>query len=161
MRKGKFFLNILLGVIICFSFVSCGPVGWLIELPYTIKEKKYYSNPSNFVEVSAICESFGTFTHYPDQYYLNVKDMDYERTDECKFVSTSFDFDVASTELLKKAGIEEVLTEGTAVTFMSAPRYFGDSYWMPIVALEIDGEVWLDFDTGYKNLMSTYGVDVS
>ena len=63
---------------------------------------------------------------------------------------------MANATILKEAGIEEKLTPGVVFTFISAPKYFGDGYWCPIVGLEINGEVLLDFEIGYKNLMAQY-----
>ena len=53
-------------------------------------------------------------------------------------------------------GGEEYLKLGTRVTFVSAPRYFGDGYDVPIVALSIDGKELLSFEEGHKNLMDSY-----
>ncbi len=86
--------------------------------------------------------------------------MVYEQTDQCWFDDYHFDVDKVSSKILREAGIEEKLTPGTTFTFYSAPEYFGDGYWYPLVGLEINGEVLLDFDTGYRNLMATYGVRV-
>lgn len=36
---------------------------------------------------------------------------------------------------------------------MTAPRYFGDGYVMPIVAISVDGEQLLDYEEGYANFM--------
>ena len=42
---------------------------------------------------------------------------------------------------------------GTTVSFMTAPRYFGDGYIMPIVEISVDGEELLSFEEGYENLL--------
>ena len=39
------------------------------------------------------------------------------------------------------------------VSFMTAPRYFGDGYIMPIVEISVDGEELLSFEEGYENLL--------
>ena len=45
---------------------------------------------------------------------------------------------------------------GDVVIFTSAPRYFGDGYFMPIIGLSIGDTEILNIETGYQNLMNTY-----
>ncbi len=152
-RKLLGFLIICICVLLCLAKVSCA----IWEEGYRIQEKKYYSDKNNFVPVIATCIEIGINAYHPNGYFVNVKDMLYERTEDCRFISGSFSINKANSVILKKAGIEEKLTEGTVFTFISAPEYFGDGYACPIVGVEIDGEVLLDFATGYENLMDTYG----
>ena len=49
--------------------------------------------------------------------------------------------------------IDAKLKAGEQVSFITAPRYFGDGYVMPIVAISINGENLLDFEEGYQNLL--------
>ena len=106
----------------------------------------------------ATCVTLTTNEHFPGRYYIVVDDMVYEKDDQCRFVDNCFEVEESNATILKEAEIEEKLIPGTTFTFYSAPEYFGDGYWCPLVGLEINGEVLLDFDTGYKNLMATYGV---
>ncbi len=89
-------------------------------------------------------------TEFREKYY----------SDKSNFVSvTATCVNIGTNEHVlgeKEAQIEEKLTAGTIFTFISAPEYFGDGYDCPIVGLEVGGEVLLDFDTGYENLMETY-----
>ena len=150
------FIKILICFVMCISVcvfnISCS----IWNLGYEIQEKVYYSNEANFVSVTAVCVEISTNEHIPDCYFITVKDMEYHRTEECKFISGTFKIEKASSIILKESNIEDKLTEGTNFTFISAPKYFGDGYLCPIVSIEIDGEVLLNFDTGYKNLMDTY-----
>ena len=154
----KVFAGILIFFVICVcAFLCLIKVSLSIwEGVYRIQEKKYYSDKSNFVSVTAKCGEIGVNSWFPGEYYLNVEDMEYEITEDCRFISRSFDINKANATILKEAGIEEKLTKGKIFTFISAPEYFGDGYACPIVGIEIDGEVLLDFDTGYENLMDTY-----
>jgi hypothetical protein len=117
------------------------------------------------VSVTAVCDSSGFFSHPSEThyYYINFSNAKAEYTSENsrKFQNSSFRVDRESAEILKENGIEEKLTPGTTFTCISAPIYLTNNYVCPIVALEIDGEVLLDFDTGYKNLMETYGVRIT
>ncbi len=154
----KVFAGILIFFVMCVcAFLCLIKVSLAIwEEGYRIQEKKYYSDKSNFESVTAKCGKLGVNSWFPGEYYLNVEDMEYEITEDCRFISLSFDINKANSAILKEAGIEEKLTEGKTFTFISAPEYFGDGYACPIVGIEIDGEVLLDFDTGYENLMNTY-----
>ena len=53
-------------------------------------------------------------------------------------------------------GVLEKIETGSEITYTSATRYFGNGYYMPMVALSVDGEELLSFDEGYKNLMKLY-----
>jgi hypothetical protein len=132
--------------------ISCS----IWNLGYEIQEKEYYSDEVNFVSITAVCVEISTNEHIPDCYFITVEDMEYERTEKCKFIGETFKIDKENSIILQEVNIEDKLTKGTIFTFVSAPKYFGDGYLCPIVSIEIDGEVLLDFDTGYKNLMDTY-----
>lgn len=144
----------LIVLIFCISLICTSCSLW--NLAYEIQEKKYYSNKKNFVSVKAECVEITTNEWSPGKYFITVKNMEYERTDDCKFISRTFVVNKANSTILKNNGIEEKLAPGTIFVFISAPEYFGDGYKCPIVGIEIDGEILLDFDTGYKNLMATY-----
>lgn len=51
---------------------------------------------------------------------------------------------------------EAYLKLGEKVTFITAPRYFGDGYTMPIVAIKTEEKELLKFEDGYKNLIESY-----
>lgn len=152
MKVARYLKSVVLCALLCIFTTSC--MVW--DLGFRIQEKEYYSDKSNFVSVSATCVEIVTNKWNPGKYFINVKDMVYETTDDCNFISYSFVVNEANARVLKEAGIEEKITEGTTFTFISAPEYFGDGYNCPIVGIEVDGEVLLDFDTGYENLMNTY-----
>ena len=152
MKFVKCFICVALCILLCIFNTSCA----IWELGYRIQEKEYYSDKNNFVSVTAVCVEVSTNEHIPDRYFITVENMEYERTENCKFIGLTFTFDKASSAILKEARIEDKLTKGTAFTFISAPEYFGDGYKCPIVALEVNGDILLDFNIGYKNLMDTY-----
>ena len=53
-------------------------------------------------------------------------------------------------------GILSKVKIGDTITFTSAPRFFGDGYFMPIVELYIGDEAILEFEIGYQNLLDSY-----
>ncbi len=52
---------------------------------------------------------------------------------------------------MQSHGIDEKLKIGNSIEFVTAPKYFGDGYVMPIVAISVDGEALLSFDEGFEN----------
>ena len=152
MKNLKSIIVALLCVLMCLSSTACA----IWDLAYKKQEKEYYSDKSNFVSVTAVCLELNTNERFPGRYFINVDSTFYTTANGSKFSSQSFEIGVANATVLKEAGIEEKLTPGVVFTFISAPEYFGDGYDCPIVGLEINGEVLLDFETGYKNLMAQY-----
>lgn len=153
-------LTVFLLLVACaISFCGCT----FLDISYTARERRHYLDKSNFVSVTAVCVSsdyysYPSKTHY---YAIDFKEAEYETTDGTRFQNVTFRVDQESTKILEEHDIQNKLTPGTIFTCISAPIYLTNSYDCPIVALEIDGEVLLDFDTGYKNLMETYGVRIT
>lgn len=154
LRKILIIVFVVICLIIGLVLSACHIWNWM----YEIEEAKYYRNKDNFVSVTAVCVQITTNEYFPGQYFVVVDEMEYNKTDDHNswFISRSFCINKVNSLILKEAGMEEKLTPGKTFTFISAPRYFGDGYQCPIVGLEIDGEVLLDFETGYKNLMASY-----
>lgn len=156
MKIKKLFFSMIC-VFLCSMLSACS----IWEAGYENREREYYSDKNNFVTVEAECVEICTNEWSPGQYFINVKDMVYQETESCKFVSRSFVVNEENSKILSDAIVERRLVSGTTIVFKSAPRYFGDGYIYPMVSLEIDGEVILDFDVGYRNLMASYGITVS
>lgn len=111
------------------------------------KQWAYYQVQDNYVTVT------GTVCHmkYNDEetaLYLAFEDM------TVTFSDNHFKLEGENLTLTRERGIDEKVAIGDVVTFISAPRYFGDGYVMPIVAIETDDTVLLTFDEGYENLMA-------
>jgi len=108
------------------------------------KMYKYYSDTSNYIEVTGTVE----FINYTaSELYLGF-DMMLVRLSDNSFKIVGENLSIA-----KKNGIRDKLKMGTEATFITAPRYFGDGYVMPIVAISVDGENLLEFEEGYENLL--------
>lgn len=104
----------------------------------------YYSQRENYVRAT------GTITHikYNDDHtglYLAFSNLSRE------FDDTSFKIVGSNLQIAQSNGIDSKLELGGEVSFMTAPKYFGDGYVMPIVAISINGESLLDFEDGYDN----------
>ena len=56
--------------------------------------------------------------------------------------------------IVKNNGIDQSLALGDEVIFITAPKYFGDGYVMPIVAIAANGVEFLKFEEGYQNFLT-------
>ncbi len=112
---------------------------------YSSEEIDYYSDKNNYISSTGIVD----YIKYTDNsLYIGFSELDYKFDDDnFKIVGENF-------LIVKNNDIEEKLEMGDTVTITTAPEYMGDGYVMPIVSITIDGEVLLEFDEGYENLMN-------
>ncbi len=150
--------SLLLVLLTIFSLSSCLTIS---SIYYNNQEKKCYSDKTNFINVTA---TLSDIRLYDEEYILTVENMEYIPLEEKEnsyysgFQDNSFRINKENSKLLKSSNIEEKLKKGTVFSFMSSPSVFGNGYNCPIVSVTVDGEILLDFDTGYKNLMAEYNV---
>ena len=137
MKRSAFSVILLCLIALCISVTFCACKAERIE---------YYSQKENYIEAT------GTLTHVKynedaSALYLGFSDLSYAFDDTCfKIIGDNL-------PIAQENGIDSKAVLGEQATFITAPRYFGDGYIMPIVAIYIDGECLLDFETGYDNLM--------
>ena len=110
----------------------------------TAEEREYYANKENYVTAAGTL----TFMNYNEEktaLYLGFSDLTPRFSDDC--------FQIVGENFLtaEKNRISQKIQIGTRIEFVSATRYFGDGYVMPIVAVSVDGEVLLSFDEGFDN----------
>ena len=139
MKRNSLLKLIIATTSICFLLVllcSCNRSG-IIE---------YYSQKENYISVT------GTVSHlkYNEDttaLYSDFSELSPGLDDTCfKIVGENL-------KIVKANKIDDKLKGGERVTFITAPKYFGDGYVMPIVAMSISGEKLLEFEDGYKNLI--------
>lgn len=106
----------------------------------------YYSDEGNYVRASGTI-TYIAYNEDGTALYLNFSELTPGFSDTC--------FKIVGENLLiiQENGIDEKLQVGDCVDFISAPRYFGDGYVMPIVALSADDEVFLAYDDSVANLL--------
>lgn len=112
----------------------------------TSREKEYYYDEDNFI--SAI----GTVTHikYNDErtaIYIGFSELN------PKFDDVNFEIVGKNLPIVQENGIDEKIQLGDQVEFITAPKYFGDGYVMPIVSISVDGEELLSYEEGYANFL--------
>ncbi len=144
-------LGALLTCVISYCLLIVFLASFLFSWGYTLQDAKYYSDPNRFIELTAVCNGISI----GETCYLFVDDMHYDDPYGRVF-NNGFRIGGKNSDIVRAAGIEEKLIPGTTVTFISSPDCYSNGYQYPIVALEVDGEILLDFDTGYSNLMNKY-----
>lgn len=101
----------------------------------------YYSDRNNYdklnVEVSYIYQN-------DDNIFLTLI------TDNSNYYG-SFVLDDKNAQAAIRNGFFEEVSVGNKITIYSAPGYFGDGYSYPIVGIEKNEKIYLDFDTGISN----------
>ena len=132
-------------------FAICFVIASSLSGCYRSREKEYYLDKSNYVTCEAVVKN----TVYKEEnqaiYLWLTPAIDV-------YSDTTFSIKEKNLEIFIANGGLELLTNGKTITFTSAPRYFGDGYIMPIVAISCDDVILLDFEIGYNNLMESYGV---
>ena len=104
----------------------------------------YYSHKEHYISVIGTV-SYINYSEDTTALYIGFSEM-YPTLDDTCFKICGENF-----EIVKANKIDDKLTIGEQIIFITAPMYFGDGYIMPIVALSINGEDLLNFEEGYEN----------
>jgi len=116
---------------------------------YTVHEKEYYSDSSNFITDNAIVDNI-IYNKQDNYIVLWLSEIDESYQDN------NFIVRAENAGILSENGFHKKVKTGDKITYISEPGYFGDGYMMPIVSISVNGEELLSFSEGYKNLMDTY-----
>lgn len=113
----------------------------------TVGKFDYYSQKENYISAT------GTILSIRDNedskaLYIELSNLTPRLEDTC------FKIVGESRKIVQAKNIDSKLKAGEQITFITAPKYFGDGYVMPIVALSVNGEILLEFEEGYENLLS-------
>lgn len=119
----------------------------------SIRYRIYYPVKDNYIEVSGVV-IYMKYNKDHTELHIAFSDMD-RKLDDC-----SFEIVGENLRIVEKNGIDDKIKIGDRVTFVTAPKYFGDGYVMPIVAISANGESLLDFDEGFKNFMDYLNIRV-
>lgn len=135
--KRNFSLKLIMLIMtICVFLCSCN----------SFREIEYYSQKENYICVTGTVLSI-KYNEEATAMYIDFCDL------SSIFDDTCFKIVGENLEIVKANRIDEKLKIGDQIIFFTAPKYFGDGYVMPIVAISISGENILDFEEGYKNLL--------
>ena len=111
------------------------------------KKAQYYSQKENYINVTGTVSSIKYNKNFTTL-YLEFYDLSPVLDDTCfKIVGENL-------KIVQRNGIDEKICLGEQISFITAPKYFGDGYVMPIVGISAKGETLLDFEEGYINLLN-------
>ena len=137
-RLFRVFWAISLVVCICLLLTAC--------FSLTRREKAYYKERDNYITVTGTVID----VHYSEKFeafYFSFSELAPKLDDIClKIVGDN-------VRIVEENGMMDMVGVGSKVEFVTAPKYFGDGYVMPIVALTCDGVCFLEFEEGYLNLL--------
>lgn len=133
--------------VLCFMLV--GVVLFSLSGCQREREKKYYTNKSNYITENAIVENviYNEAQKHIVFWLSDIDDM---------YQSSDFIIKGDSVSVVLNNGILEKVPKGSIITYTSAPGYFGNGYFMPIIGLECAGETFLTVEEGYHNLLKMY-----
>ena len=141
--KRKYYLKKIICLLIIFEAVIS------LSGCYRMKEKKYYSDESNYITEEAVVISMNLYEE-KNSIYLGLTQIDEAYQDN------AFKIEGENAKLLIERGIFEKIESGDKIMYTSAPGYFGDGYCMPIISISCDGEELLSFEEGHENLLNLY-----
>ncbi len=106
---------------------------------------EYYSQKENYINVNGTVSSL-KYNEDRSVLYVNFSELSPILDDTCfKIVGKNL-------KTAQANGIDK-LEIGEQIAFITAPKYFGDGYVMPIVAVSVNGDDLLKFEEGYENLI--------
>ena len=136
MKRNSLPKSIMIIISICILLCSCNSVGRI----------EYYTQKENYISVTGTISSI-KYNEEATALYIDFSDLSPVLDDTCfKIVGKNL-------ETVKSNRIDDKLKIGEQIIFITAPKYFGDGYVMPIVSISISGENLLGFEEGYENLI--------
>lgn len=134
-------VGVVLSLCLLVSLSSCN----------SANKQKYYSEKENYIKATGTI-SYISYNEDLTALYLDFSELNPAFDDTC--------FKIVGDNLLivREKGIDDKLIIGDQVAFVTAPKYFGDGYVMPIVAISVNGESLLEFEDGYTNLQNWLGM---
>ena len=135
--------------IFALSFLFCMTLFVSVSGCYASREKAYYSNRDNFITEEAIVENI-IYIQESNKIVLWLADIDPSYQAKEFMISGNNASEAIENEIMSKVNI------GDTIIFTSAPRYFGNGYFMPIIGITIENTEILNMETGYQNLMNSY-----
>ena len=116
---------------------------------YSAREKAYYMDMNNFITEDATIDNIiYNKEHNYIVLWLSGIDPSYQ--------SSAFIIRCENVTLAIDNGFFDKVRVGDTITYTSAPGYFGNGYFMPIVGISTKDTKILDTEIGYQNLMNSY-----
>ena len=135
--------NVKIAFVVCVIFILFSISGC-----FAAQAKPYYEDMNNYITEDATVENI-IYVEERGNIVLWLSDIDPLYQAEAFIISGENASRAIENDILNK------IKFGDIITFTSAPRYFGNGYFMPIIGLSIGDEVILDIEEGYKNLLDS------
>ena len=106
---------------------------------------KYYSNEENYIETTGTID----YVFFDDEnqiLYLGFSELSEKFDDNC--------FKIVGDNYPIVNSFKESIKSGKTATFVTAPKYFGDGYVMPIVSLTMNDCCLLEYEVGIFNFLN-------
>ena len=116
---------------------------------YSAREKSYYADMTNFITEEATVDNI-IYDEKHNYIVLWLSGIDPSYQSSAFIIRHENVTVVMENEFLNKIRV------GDTITYTSAPGYFGDGYFMPIIGISAKASEILDVETGYQNLMNSY-----
>lgn len=110
------------------------------------KMQDYYSQETNYISATGIVTHI-SYNEEKTALYFGFSDL------SPQFDDNSFKIVGDNLPIVQEKGIDKKIKIGDEVSFITAPRYFGDGYVIPIVEISVNEEKLLDFEEGFANLL--------
>ena len=136
-RNGNRAAAVLLLCVLCVLLASCK----------SGEKVDYYSDPANYVTASGKITSVNC-DEDNEAVYIEFSELSPSFSDSCFKISGK------NYAQIRENGLLEALNPGQQITFITAPKYFGDGYVMPIVSITVDDNTYLSFEVGMSNLIA-------
>lgn len=113
----------------------------------TARMQDYYEDKRNYISATGTVDRI-QYDESSDGLYFLLSGLSREfDTDAFRIVGDNI-------RIVEARGIYEKIEIGDSIAFVTAPRYFGDGYILPIVAISTsDGEALLSFEEGLPNFL--------
>lgn len=142
------FIVAVLSICMALSLSACDP----------FRVVKYYAQVENYIAVE------GTIDHLIIDYlldddgcegvYIGFSDVEGQSGSVDYLEGYSFVIEGENLRIVKEKGIDQKIKMGDRIKFVTAPRCFGDGYFLPIVSITTaDGETLLESEEGIPNLL--------
>lgn len=106
----------------------------------------YYSEKGNYISATGII-TYVSDNEKLSSLYISFSELTPSFDDICfKICGNNY-------QIVIERGIKDIIQVGDYVEFVTAPKYFGDGYIMPIVSLTVDGQTLLEVNEGIPNLL--------
>lgn len=116
---------------------------------YSAREKAYYSDTSNFITEEATVDNiiYDENSNYIVLWLSGIDPL---------YQSSAFIIRDENVSVAIENDFFNKIKVGDTITYTSAPGCFTNGYFMPIIGISVNGDLILDMETGYMNLMNSY-----